>query len=58
MSSLKSDRFVPYSEYVQKNFDELLQFYFTSFAGMIIVLVILWLFLDSYWENRLNYYNY
>ena len=54
MSSLKSDRFLSHSDFLEQNFEKLLSFYLTSLASMFIVLALLWFFFDGIMESKLK----
>jgi len=54
MSSLKSDRFLSHSDFLEANFEKLGIFYLLSLVGMVTVLALIWLFYDGIWERRLT----
>ena len=53
MSSLKSDRFLSHSDFLEANFEKLGKFYLVTLAGMVTVTALIWLFYDGIWERRL-----
>ena len=53
MSSLKNDRFLSHSDYLEQNFDSLLSFYLASLAGFVTLLILLWLFCDRFWRSNI-----